>query len=522
MIESAQVANSAQGQIAQSSTQQRPPGTAPKAAAGVSSPAPVRDKQGSPPAETGTIAPGTVRVTGVTPSRPSVGFPDCATSGPEVWRPFFAKTSHPVRAVQRHVMYLSDQKQHEHIIALLNAAIIEGQAQPWMYEVLAVTMETAKYPKDEVERVVLSVADFGNATYESMMYSGAYLSNFGRAAAALRMYRQAARMAPDRPEPYALSLKLANQTGVADDAIWAACGVLRHAWGADHQYIQEQAELLLNETEQQLRKAKSQDQLAHLQELTTTARRRDLRVRLQWNGTADLDLSVEDPAGGVSSFEVPESVGGGYLLTDGFGPKNCQESYVCPVGFSGKYVLRVKKSSGKIVGERAVLTIITHAGSRQEITVQKTIQFDMSNEQILSITLQDGRREERRATSIAAPAGVARDWERVAGQVGRPTSRTVDRETRSLVSEMRNSRQQGALPARGGNGNAGNGFGAIGFAPTISIIPEGTSLAVQAVVSPDRRYVRMALSPSFSSIIDVAVFSFQGPNSGTTSSASGR
>ena len=444
-------------------------------------------------------------MTGVVTSKPSPGFPSFQESGPEVWRPFFAKTTPSVKAVQRHVEYLIDQKQHPHVIAFLNAAIIEGQTQPWMYEMLAVMMQEAGSPPEEVERVALSVADFGNATYESMMYSGAYLRKFDRAAAAIRMYRQAARMAPDRPEPYALSLRIASTTGVPDDAIWAACGVLRNAWGVDHERLHEQAEDLLTDTVKNLQKAKQDEQIAQLQSQAAEARRRDLQVRLQWYGTADLDLSVEDPAGGVASFETRESAGGGALLNAGFGPHHCLEEFVCPLGFSGHYTLRVNRDSGKLVSDRAVLTIVTHAGSASEKKVTKFVEFDRTNTFRMEFTLEDGRREQRRAALFAVPLGVARDWERVASQVGRPTRRIVDREVRQAVAEMRNSRQKGVVPAGGGRGAAG-----LGFASGVSVIPAGTSLAVQALVSPDRRYVRMAISPSFSQIVDVLTFSIQG------------
>lgn len=440
-----------------------------------------------------------------------MGFPDDKTSGPEVWRPFFAKTQPNVRAVQRHVMYLNDQQQHAHVIALLNAAIMEGQAQPWMYEVLAVTMGIAQSPKEEIERVALSVADFGNASYESMMYSGAYLTKFDRDAAALRMYRQAARMTPDRPEPYYFSLKLAAKTGDAADAIWAACGVLRNSWGVDRLRQQQQAEDLLAETERHLQKANQVDQLALLKEQAIEARRRDLQIQLKWNGTGDLDLSIQDPAGGVVSFTSRESAGGGYLLNDGYGPtpENCHEDFVCPKGFTGEYVITVKKASGKIVGDRGVLTIVTHAGSPLEKTETKSVSFAKVNEQVIRITLEEGRREQRRTAFFAAPLGVARDWERAAARVVRPARRGVDREARQVVAEMQESRQRGVVPA-------GGAVGGIGFSPVVRLIPEGANLAVQAVVSPDRRYVRIALSPTFNQIIDVAVFSFQGSGTTTT------
>ena len=511
-MESAQAEGLAQVTAPRGQAKQRNSGNAPGAAVGVSPPG--LDKPAvNPPPVVRTTAPGTLRITGATELKPVSGFPDCNTSGPEVWRPFFTKTKPSLRLVQRHVTYLTEQQQHEHVIALLNAAIIEGQAQPWMYEVLAVTMEMAKYPPAEVERVVLSIADFGNATYESMMYSGAYLSNFGRDASALRMYRQAARMSPDRPEPYSLSMKLAAKTEVTEDAIWAACGVLRHGWGVDHQRLHEQAEDLLMETRKRLQLAQRDDLLTQLDEQATEARRRDLQVRLQWNGTGDLDLSVTDPAGGISSFEMRESAGGGTLLNDGFGPQpeNCHEDFVCPLGFSGEYALTMKKVSGKIVGNRAILTIVTHAGSASEKKISKTIQFTETDQVVWKFTLEEGRREQRRSALLAVPQGVARDWERVASQVGQPKRRVVSRDVRQAVAEMQQSRQQGVVPAGGSRA-----FGGVGFAPRISIIPEGTNLAVQAVVSADRRYVRMALSPSFNQIIDVAVFSFQGSNSGTT------
>lgn len=48
----------------------------------------------------------------------------------------------------------------------------------------------------------------------------------------------------------------------------------------------------------------------------------------------------------------------------------------------------------------------------------------------------------------------------------------------------------------------------IGFQPVIQTIPEGTSLTVQAVVSADRRYVRLSVLPVFTNITDVFTFSF--------------
>ena len=54
--------------------------------------------------------------------------------------------------------------------------------------------------------------------------------------------------------------------------------------------------------------------------------------------------------------------------------------------------------------------------------------------------------------------------------------------------------------------------------PVITVLSAGTTLSVQAVVSPDRRFVRLTLVPFFSEIGDVRTFTFNGrtsSNSGT-------
>lgn len=52
-------------------------------------------------------------------------------------------------------------------------------------------------------------------------------------------------------------------------------------------------------------------------------------------------------------------------------------------------------------------------------------------------------------------------------------------------------------------------------APVIVVLAEGTTLSVQAVISQDRRYVRLTLIPFFSEIRDVTEFTFEGSTSST-------
>ena len=51
-------------------------------------------------------------------------------------------------------------------------------------------------------------------------------------------------------------------------------------------------------------------------------------------------------------------------------------------------------------------------------------------------------------------------------------------------------------------------FNTVGFSPFITILPAGASLSASAVISADRRYVRIGVSPFFSFIGEVNTFNF--------------
>jgi hypothetical protein len=50
--------------------------------------------------------------------------------------------------------------------------------------------------------------------------------------------------------------------------------------------------------------------------------------------------------------------------------------------------------------------------------------------------------------------------------------------------------------------------GAVGYRPVIQVIPDGPTLFTNAVISADRRYVRVSPSPQFFQMIEVNTFNF--------------
>ena len=61
----------------------------------------------------------------------------------------------------------------------------------------------------------------------------------------------------------------------------------------------------------------------------------------------------------------------------------------------------------------------------------------------------------------------------------------------------------------------------VAFAPNVQIFTEGVTLLVTAVVSADRRYVRLSLVPDFRSITDVFTFTFSGTGGGVGGNTGG-
>lgn len=392
------------------------------------------------------------------------------------------------------------------MIAAIHAALAHGDSRPWMYDVLALTMRIAGRPQSEIERVLLSRIDFTAADVPSMLYSAAYLTRFGAEEQALKLYRQVSELAPARPEPYVLGLKLARRLKDYEALRWAVTGILTTAWTEDHERLHRRAENAALEAQQQLRQAGRDREADRLQQAVRRALQRDLVLRLTWSGGGDLDLLVEEPTGTTCSVATPQTRGGGVLVHDGYGPdqENCYENYVCPLGGSGIYKVRIRHVWGRIVGKRARLTVIRYKGTEKES--RRTFPIPLGGEdRLVRLTLAEGRRRRLAAVPEREPVRRDRRHRSLRHKVGRlgPGARQAGRD----FGESRRRLGQLQFPG-GGAGLGGGGFGTVGLQPVVTVIPEGVSMGALAVVSGDRRYVRLSTAPFFTAISNVATFSF--------------
>ena len=280
-------------------------------------------------------------------------------------------------------------------MAFLQAALANGQAEPWMYDVLAMAMRLADHPQDEIQRVLMSRVDLSPTDIDGLLYSAAFLSRLEASKAALQVYQEAARLAPSRPEPYVLGLKLARSLKDAKGIKWAASGVLTNVWVRGFERHHQTAEDVLLDTQQELNRTGRSKEAAALVVALAEAKRRDLIVRVEWSGDGDLDLTVEEPCGAKCSTHNPRTAGGGAFTHDGYGPKpdNCFEEYVCVRGSKGDYRATIEHIDGNIVGKSFRVTWIRYRGSENEQVRTETYRLDKPR-RVIRFTLNEGRRTE--------------------------------------------------------------------------------------------------------------------------------
>jgi hypothetical protein len=398
---------------------------------------------------------------------------------------------------------------------LIAAAIACGHAESWMYESLALATEAAGRPREDVDRALLSAADFASSPVELMQLAN-YLARFGSDRQAIKLCRQLTRIDPANREAYALAMTVAARTDDAATLAWACPGVLSHEWPAEQQEIVVRAARLAKATIDSLEKAGGTTEVAAFRSAVDRALVRDVVIDLSWTGDADIDVLVEEPAGTVCSLSSPRSSSGGVLLGDDnavspAGDATRHERYVATEAFPGEYRILVRRAWGKVTADTVTAEITIRRGTDREQTLRRQIRMG-ADDQFLSVNVPEGRRMEP-----LFDAQIAQDVE-----AQQSIGKTVLAQQLAAIADpavsqsMSQSRGGSTGPGPTGAGVPFFGNGAVGYQPIITTLPEGTNLAARAVVSADRRYVRITATPLFSGVGQVTQFNFSGAGAGGT------
>lgn len=422
---------------------------------------------------------------------------------------------------------MNNQKFHQ-VTALINAALRNGYAQPWMYEALGLAMQADNQPKEEIERALMSAVDFAK-TPSDVMTVALYMSRAGLDQRALKLLRQASALEPYRHEPYMHGLKIAQRLNDVDGIRWACLGVLSQAWPKDKKEVVESAQYAALALQEQLMKDGKSTQAADFRKALAEAQARDCKLVVSWTGNADIDLTVEEPTGAICSFRNPRTTGGGVLQGDSYvklkpagseGSSECSQTYILPQGFSGTYKALVRRMWGQVANGKVTIDVYTHFGTpkmdhkRQQIPISE-------RDALVTFDLTDGRRTEPLADAQLETAAATQ----------------TAANTAILAQQLAAIDPFSSDPANQANAvGAGNGgvpvtpfnlpflrAGAVGYQPQITILTQGPQMTATAVISADRRYVRIGFGQGalmFSAIGKVDTFNFA-TGAGTTGTTGG-
>ena len=389
--------------------------------------------------------------------------------------------------------------------------MLAGKTQPWMYEALALAQLCAGRPQSEYERTLMSAVEFSDDA-QTMILIALYMQRIGLHERALQVLHEIAKNNPEMSEPYEKALPIASIINNREAKKWASLGILSLAWSEEKQYLYDKANDVANSVVADLMAENKKQEAKEFQEEINNAKQRDCIIRVSWTGQADIDIAVEEPGGTVCSMKNIQTPAGGFFMGDahagqlGKNNKMMSETYVCPKGFNGDYRLAIKKLWGEVIGGKVKVELFTHVNAddlnslkgKKPMVGYIQLKDDAAG---MMFTLHDGRRTEASQQVIA-------------NAVNNQVNRAI------LAQQLAQAFDPNAMAKLDGFVNADQAAeegryyspyyrqGAVGYQPQIIALPTGTNLMAQAVVSADRRYVRITSVPMFSYIANVRIFNY--------------
>lgn len=439
---------------------------------------------------------------------------DSQASPAEFWSDFCSRYDLSGPELRKIAKQLMEEGHYQHVVALLKTVIREGPPEPWVYEALGLAMLAAGESPEEVERALMSGVAFAETPLDAL-YVAMYMEKLGLERRALSLYRQLADMSPAFPEIAFRALRLARKLDDVETLKWATVAVLSQAYPESKKHIWLEAygtaAELLKRLEEEKKEAERRDYLAQLDE----AVRRDVVVEISWVGDADVDMMVEEPTGTICSARNPRTTAGGIFLGDSYSHlgqagQEIREVYVCPQGFSGTYRVLLQRVWGNLPADRVKVAVYRHLWSDKAQALEKVVALK-DGRALIEFELDQGRRTEPIEAHKLAQA--------VNRQVA--LSRAV------LAQQLAGAVDPGAMASLSNSRGGGSGYvpfvpivtgGAVGYQPVVVPVTEGAVLFAWAVISADRRYVRVSPMPQFSGIAEVNVFNFA---TGTTTAGRG-
>ncbi len=417
---------------------------------------------------------------------------------------------------------LMKSQRFDEAAAALKAALRADMAAGWMYEALAIALMQADAPQEEVERAILSAAEFADDPVTILGVAG-YLETIGSTKKALELYREVSKYDPARPEPYIRALALAQEAGDEDAQKWVTVGIASGAWeGRLESDVWEAGSRLAEELMAKMEKEGRTEELAEYQRELTEALVRDLVIEVRWTGDAEIDLSVKEPVNTVCWFGQPRTGAGGILRTEAVTASTLEDQhegerckvYTCPMAFTGNYDVIVRRSWGELPQGKVTVNIISGIGTENEKVA--TYPLDMKEGKAgFTVELENGRRsEEVKRELLTASALVEQLRVKTDKEISEKVKAYQTRSAKASAARTAANQNYAASYTQEGKTTEKNPetefttpelqytLGAdSGYMPVISTISVGAQMQPNLGVTPDRRYVLISPNAAFSGML---------------------
>jgi hypothetical protein len=329
-----------------------------------------------------------------------------AASTDQYWLDYYrthddrTKTRSASEALREKVALLNLNKKFRDVRAVLTGFLTyhPQQAEPWMYEALAIAIRMNGGAAADVQTALGYAADLAVkgrnpndlvSVADQLLLTGLLPDRAGR------LLDLSADLIPHRAEPLVMSINLAQRTKDPKRMGDAVERLLSLGWpGMDESMrrdARKQAETLSKTLREEGRAGDADALLSRLPD----AEARDLFIRLTWAGDADLDLVIEEPLGATARYVTPRTVFGGSIVKNGYG-SHPEDVYVCPRAFDGEYTVRIETvyNNPSKLALQATLEIITHEGTPQEHIEKRTITLGSKPPAPVKVAMTGGRRHQ--------------------------------------------------------------------------------------------------------------------------------
>ena len=424
------------------------------------------------------------------------------------WKELFSKQLVAPAEVRATVRKLMKDEQPKEVVALIMAAIENGQLQGWMHEALVLAMQVSGESQNQIERALMSSADLSGQP-DDVLLSANYMANNGMEVRALKLLRTFARANPTRFEPYVIGLKTAKRINDLEGQMWATVGVFSQEW-PEHRKIIAEAKYVAKGIQETLAAEGNSQRLAEYNQQLAAAQERDCLIRVRWTGDADLDLLVFEPGGTICSRLEKRTSSGGVMLGDQFSPdKNHNgeivETYVLPKGFAGNYQLVINRVWGDVTSGKATVSITNHYKSKSQQSLTRQVKLDKTGA-IVHFALDRGRRTE----NLSDHEIKNYVQEQLATNRNTLMAQLSKNRSSSAASEFFGGQFEVDGQIAGGGGVLIGAQQQVGYRPEITPLMEGANLQSTASTA-DRLFVLVAPSPMFRQITEVSTFNILAP-----------